>query len=90
MVHRRRGPYRLLYVSGRPNWEFKFLRRALQGEDEIELVGLIRYRELSSVLFDPALGSLVRAADVMTVASRRSTRRCFGISSLTQSWRELN
>ncbi len=35
-----------------------------------ELVGLIRYRELSSVLFDPALGSLVRAADVMTVASR--------------------
>lgn len=35
-----------------------------------ELVGLIRYRELSSVLFDPALGSLVRAADVMTPASR--------------------
>jgi Kef-type K+ transport system membrane component KefB len=35
-----------------------------------ELVGLVRYRELSSVLFDPALGSLVRVADVMTVASR--------------------
>ncbi len=35
-----------------------------------ELVGLVRYRELSSVLFDPALGSLVRAADVMTPASR--------------------
>ncbi len=35
-----------------------------------ELVGLVRYRELSSVLFDPALGSLVRAADVMTLASR--------------------
>jgi Kef-type K+ transport system membrane component KefB len=35
-----------------------------------ELVGLIRYRELSSVLFDPALGSLVRATDVMTSASR--------------------
>ena len=35
-----------------------------------ELVGLVRYRELSSVLFDPALGSLVRAADVMTIASR--------------------
>ena len=38
--------------------------------DTGELVGLIRYRELSSVLFDPALGSLVRAADVMTMASR--------------------
>ena len=23
------GPYRVLYVGGRPNWEFKFLRRAL-------------------------------------------------------------
>ena len=23
------GPYRVLYVSGRPNWEFKFLRRAI-------------------------------------------------------------
>ena len=21
------GPYRVLYVSGRPNWEFKFLQR---------------------------------------------------------------
>jgi len=31
-----------------------------------ELVGVIRYRELSNVLFDPALGALVRAADVTT------------------------
>ncbi len=36
------GPYRVLYVSGRPNWEFKFLRRALEGDDQIELVGLVR------------------------------------------------
>ena len=36
------GPFRILYVSGRPNWEFKFLRRALQEEDELDLVGLIR------------------------------------------------
>ncbi len=27
-VDRGGGPYRVLYVSGRPNWEFKFLRRA--------------------------------------------------------------
>ncbi len=42
LVDRARGPYRVLYVSGRPNWEFKFLRRALQQDDEVDLVGLIR------------------------------------------------
>ena len=38
--------------------------------DDGELVGLIRYRELSDVLFDPDLGSLVRAADLTTAAGR--------------------
>lgn len=42
MVDRGGGPYRVLYVSGRPNWEFKFLRRALEEDDEVNLVGLIR------------------------------------------------
>jgi uncharacterized membrane protein len=41
-VDRGGGPYRILYVSGRPNWEFKFLRRALEEDRELELVGLIR------------------------------------------------
>ncbi|MEO0413466.1 MAG: hypothetical protein AAF226_00780 [Verrucomicrobiota bacterium] len=41
-VDRGRGPYRVLYISGRPNWEYKFLRRALAEDAEIELVGLIR------------------------------------------------
>jgi uncharacterized membrane protein len=41
-VDRPTGPYRVLYVSGRPNWELKFLRRALQRDGEMELVGLIR------------------------------------------------
>jgi uncharacterized membrane protein len=36
------GPYRVIYVSGRPNWEFKFLRRALADDEQIELVGLVR------------------------------------------------
>jgi uncharacterized membrane protein len=36
------GPYRVLYVSGRPDWEFKFLRRAVDADDQIELVGLLR------------------------------------------------
>ncbi|HEX7448059.1 MAG TPA: glutamine amidotransferase [Pirellulales bacterium] len=41
-VDRGGGPYRVLYVSGRANWEFKFLRRALQEDDEVNLVGLVR------------------------------------------------
>ena len=41
-VDRGKGPYRILYVSGRPNWEFKFLNRALAEDDQVELVGLIR------------------------------------------------
>jgi uncharacterized membrane protein len=42
VVHRPRGPYRVIYVGGRPNWEFKFLRRAAEADREIELVGLVR------------------------------------------------
>lgn len=41
-VNRAKGPYRVLYVSGRPNWEFKFLRRALEEDAEVNLVGLVR------------------------------------------------
>jgi uncharacterized membrane protein len=41
-VDRGSGPYRVLYVSGRPNWEYKFLRRALAGDPEIHLPSLIR------------------------------------------------
>ncbi|MDA8744888.1 hypothetical protein N9N28_09680 [Rubripirellula amarantea] len=42
VVDRDRGPYRVLYVAGRPNWDFKFMRRALGADHEIELVGLLR------------------------------------------------
>jgi uncharacterized membrane protein len=42
VVNRGRGPYRILYVSGRPNWEFKFLNRAVQEDEQLQLVGLIR------------------------------------------------
>ena len=41
-VDRGRGPHRILYVSGRPNWEYKFLARAVEGDDQTQLVGLIR------------------------------------------------
>jgi len=41
-VNRGAAPYRILYFSGRPNWEYKFLRRSLSMDSEIELIGLIR------------------------------------------------
>ena len=41
-VERRREPYRILYVAGRPNWEYKFLKRALEDDPQVDLVGLIR------------------------------------------------
>ncbi|QEG41438.1 hypothetical protein [Roseimaritima ulvae] len=41
-VDRPKGPFRILYVAGRPNWEFKFMRRSLAEDAEIELTGLLR------------------------------------------------
>lgn len=45
VVDRGGGPHRILFVAGRPNWEFKFLKRALQEDDQVHLVGLIRIAE---------------------------------------------
>ncbi len=42
VVDRGCGPYRILYLAGRPNWEFKFLKRALDEDVEIRLTSLIR------------------------------------------------
>jgi len=42
MVDRGKGPYRILYVSGRPNWEYKFLRRSLIEDPQVNMVGLLR------------------------------------------------
>jgi len=42
VVDRGRGPYRILYIAGRPNWEYKFLQRAVTEDDQVELVGLMR------------------------------------------------
>jgi len=41
-IDRGRGPYRVLYVAGRPNWEFKFLNRAIEEDRHVQLVALIR------------------------------------------------
>lgn len=42
VVDRGMGPYRILYLAGRPNWEYKFLRRALDEDAELSLTSLIR------------------------------------------------
>ncbi|WP_395736368.1 hypothetical protein [Prosthecobacter sp.] len=36
------GPYRVLYLAGRPNWEYKFLRRAIASDDDIQMPSLVR------------------------------------------------
>jgi len=41
-VDRAGGPYRVLYLAGRPNWEYKFLSRSIAEDDELELVALVR------------------------------------------------
>ncbi|MFN9218526.1 MAG: glutamine amidotransferase [Planctomyces sp.] len=41
-VDRSARPRRILYVSGRPNWDFKFLRRAVETDPLLSIVGLIR------------------------------------------------
>jgi len=41
-VNRGGRDFRVLYVAGRPNWEYKFLNRALAEDDEISLVALLR------------------------------------------------
>jgi hypothetical protein len=42
IVDRGRGPFRVLYLAGRPNWEYKFLSRAISEDAEVELTALIR------------------------------------------------
>ena len=41
-VDRGNAKYRILYLSGRPNWEYKFLRRAIDSDDQVQLTAVIR------------------------------------------------
>jgi len=41
-VNREGRPYRVLYVGGRPNWEYRFLNRALREDRQVQLVTLMR------------------------------------------------
>jgi uncharacterized membrane protein len=42
VVDRGQEPIRVLYVGGRPNWEFKFLNRAIEDDPQVRMVSLIR------------------------------------------------
>ncbi|MGH8020379.1 MAG: glutamine amidotransferase [Opitutaceae bacterium] len=42
MLDRGRPAQRILYVGGRPGWEFKFLNRALAEDPQLQMVGLLR------------------------------------------------
>lgn len=42
VVDRGGGPYRILYLGGRPDWEYKFLKRALDEDEQVQLVAIIR------------------------------------------------
>lgn len=41
-VDRGSTQYRVLYLCGRPNWEFKFLRRAIESDEQVQLTAVIR------------------------------------------------
>ncbi|MCP5550511.1 MAG: hypothetical protein H7A53_06440 [Akkermansiaceae bacterium] len=41
-VDRGQGPFRILYVGGRPNWDYKFLRRSLALDADVQVTALIR------------------------------------------------
>jgi uncharacterized membrane protein len=41
-VDRGQEPFRVLYVGGRPNWEFKFLNRAITDDPQVQMVSIIR------------------------------------------------
>lgn len=42
VVDRGQETFRVLYVGGRPNWEYKFLNRALEEDPQVQVVSLIR------------------------------------------------
>jgi len=42
VVDRGQEPFRVLYISGRPNWDFKFLNRAVQDDPQVRMVSIMR------------------------------------------------
>ena len=42
VVDRGSAKYRILYLCGRPNWEYKFLKRAIESDEQVQLTGVLR------------------------------------------------
>ncbi|MBM3335818.1 hypothetical protein FJY63_14260 [Candidatus Sumerlaeota bacterium] len=42
LVDNREKTYRILYLCGRPNWENKFIRRAMEEDKNLKLISLVR------------------------------------------------
>jgi len=42
VVNVTRGRRRILYIEGEPRWEYKFMRRALEDDESIEFVSVVR------------------------------------------------
>ncbi|MCD6049138.1 MAG: hypothetical protein K0Q55_541 [Verrucomicrobia bacterium] len=74
-VNRGEGPYRILYVSGRPNWEFKFLNRSVWDDPQLELMGLLRVAKREKMNFKSRVGEnsnpLFRGFDRKTEETER-------------------
>jgi len=75
LVDNREKTYRILYLCGRPNWENKFIRRALKEDKQLKLASLVRisgpektfkYRGQRSNLVNP----IFEGADVTQDAPR--------------------
>ena len=41
-IDRGGGPYRILYLAGRSNWDIKFFRRAVEEDQELRMAGIVR------------------------------------------------
>ena len=73
LVDNREEVFHVLYLGGRPNWEAKFLRRAIDDDDALQLASLIRisgpetkfeYRGARSNLANPIYEGIDVTADM--------------------------
>lgn len=42
LVNRGKGAHKILYIAGQPKWEFKFMNRALEEDEQLKLSAIIR------------------------------------------------
>ena len=72
---------RILYVEGEPRWEYKFLRRAAEGDHALQVVSMLRTTE--NKIFRPWGGS---AGIVRARASGKPADELYSIWRRRKSW----